>query len=95
MDILLSKRISPYYFIKAVGEQLPTGIGITGVEQVSLQLPSLQSQVRQAEYRVELATDKHPQEVEGMIRSFMAKEHIPWQHTRDSVVRHYDIRILS
>jgi radical SAM-linked protein len=94
MDILLSKRISPYYFIKAVGEQLPKGIGITGVEQVSMQLPSLQSQVRQAEYRVELATDKHPQEVEGVIRSFMEKEHIPWQHKRENVVRNYDIRIL-
>lgn len=93
MDILLSKRFSPYYFVKAVARQLPRGIGITGVEQVSLQLPSLQSQVRQAEYRVELATDKQPQEVEEVIRSFMAKTHFPWQHTRDHVVRHYDIRI--
>ncbi len=94
MDILLSKRFSPYYFIKAVAEQLPRGIGITGVEQVSLQLPSLQSQVRQAEYRVELATDKQPQEVEEVIRSFMAKRNFPWQHTRDHAVRHYDIRTL-
>ena len=94
MDILLSKRFSPYYFIKAVAQQLPLGIGITGVEQVSPQIPSLQSQVRQAEYRVELDTDKQPQEVEEMIRSFMAKKNFPWQHTRDHVIRHYDIRIL-
>lgn len=94
MDILLSKRFSPYYFIKAVAEQLPRGIGITGVEQVSPQLPSLQSQVRQAEYRVELDTDKQPKEVEEVIHSFMAKNNFPWQHTRDHVIRHYDIRIL-
>ena len=94
MDILLSKRFSPYYFIKAVAQQLPLGIGITGVEQVSPQIPSLQSQVRQAEYRVELDTDKQPQEVEEVIRSFMGKEHFPWQHMRDHVIRHYDIRIL-
>ncbi|MCJ7807809.1 MAG: TIGR03936 family radical SAM-associated protein, partial [Dehalococcoidia bacterium] len=40
MDILFNKRFSPYYFIKAVGEQLPNGIGLIGVEQVAMQLPS-------------------------------------------------------
>jgi len=57
MDILLQKRVSPYFFIKVVSEQLPSGIGILGVEQVSLTAPSLQSQVREAEYRVEVEAD--------------------------------------
>ncbi len=94
MDILLRKRVSPYFLIKTVGEQLPRGIGILGVAQVALPLPSLQSQVRQAEYRVELATDKRAQEVEEALHSFLAKNQLPWQHRRESEVRHYDLRSL-
>jgi radical SAM-linked protein len=94
MDILFNKRFSPYYFMKAVGEQLPRGIGLVGVEQVATQLPSLQSQVRKAEYCVELETDRLAQEVEEELRSFMAKSEFPWQHRRDHDVRHYDIRSL-
>jgi len=94
MDILLQKRISPYFFIKVVSEQLPSCIGILGVEQVSLTAPSLQSQVREAEYRVEVEADGGVDKVEAALRSFLAKEHIPWQHQRDTGVRRYDLRPL-
>jgi len=94
MDILLRRRVSPYFFIKVVSEQLPSGIGILGVEQVSLTAPSLQSQVREAEYRVEVEADGGVEKVEAALRSFLAKEHIPWQHQRDTGVRRYDLRPL-
>ena len=94
MDIMFNKRFSPYYFIKAVGEQLPRGIILVGVEQVAMQLPSLQSQVRKAEYCVELETGRLAQEVEEELMAFMAKSEFPWQHRRDHDVRHYDIRSL-
>jgi radical SAM-linked protein len=94
MDIMLRKRFSPYYFIKTVGEQLPCGIGLVGVEVVALPLPSLQSQVRQAEYGVELETDKRAQEVEEALNSFMVKKQLPWQHRRDREMRQYDLRSL-
>lgn len=94
MDIMLRRKVSPYFFIKVVGEQLPRGMGIVEVVQVALPLPSLQSQVRQAEYRVELATDKRAVGVEEALRSFLAKRELPWQHQRDGEVRHYDLRSL-
>jgi len=94
MDIMLRKRFSPYYLIKTVGEQLPRGIGLVGVELVALPLPSLQSQVRQAEYQVELETDKRAQEVEEALHSFMEKKQLPWQHRRDREIRKYDLRSL-
>jgi radical SAM-linked protein len=94
MDILLRRRVSPYFFIKAVSEQLPADISILGVEQVSLTAASLQSQVREAEYRVEVETDGGVEKVEAAVRSFMAKEHIPWQHQRDTGIRRYDLRPL-
>ena len=94
MDILLQRRVSPYFFIKVVSEQLPSGIDIMGVEQVSLAAPSLQSQVREAEYRVEVEADGGVDKVEAALSSFLAKEHIPWQHHRDTGVRRYDLRPL-
>ena len=94
MDILLRKRVSPYYFIKVASEQLPRGIGIIRVEQVALTLPSLQSQIRQAEYQVEVAADKQVEEVEAVLRSFLAAKQFPWQHRRDTGVRYYDLRPL-
>jgi radical SAM-linked protein len=94
MDLWLRRRISSYFFVKMVSEQLPSGIGILRVEQVALTLPSLQSRMRQAEYRVEVETDKGAEEVEGVLRSFLAREHLPWQHMRDTGVRRYDLRPL-
>ena len=94
MDILLRRRVSPYSFIKVISEQLPSGIDILGVEQVSLTASSLQSQVREAEYRVEVEADGGVDRVEAALRSFLAEEHIPWQHQRDTGVRHYDLRLL-
>lgn len=94
MDIHLRKRTSPYFFIKTVSAQLPGGIGLLGVEQVALTLPSLQSQMRQAEYRVELETDKGAQEVEEALHSFLAAKQWPWQHERDKGIRRYDLRSL-
>jgi len=94
MDLWLRRRVSSYFFVKMVSEQLPSGIGILRVEQVALTLPSLQSRMRQAEYRVEVETDKGAEEVEEVLRSFLAKKHLPWQHIRDTGVRRYDLRPL-
>lgn len=94
MDITMRKRVSPYHFSRLVAEQLPPGVSLSRAEHVAPGLPSLQSQVRQAEYHVELDIGKGPSEVEGALRSFMAKEHVPWQHQRDTEVRRYDLRPL-
>lgn len=94
MDLFLRKTISPYFLMKAVSEQMPAGMGIIGVDQVSPKLPSLQSQVSQAEYRVELETDKSEADVRQAIESFMGNDHFSWQHRRDGEVRQYDLRAL-
>jgi radical SAM-linked protein len=94
MDVMLRKRFSPYSFFKVVGEQLPDGMGLVAASEVALSLPSLQSQVRKAEYRVDLSTDKQKSEVEEAIQMFMAKTNLPWQHKREGEVRHYDLRSM-
>ncbi len=94
MDIVLTKWSSPHAFTAAVGRQLPQGIVISQVYNTPLTMPSLQSQVRFAEYIVALETGKAPEEIESAIAVLLAKESLPWQHQRDTGPRRYDLRTL-
>jgi radical SAM-linked protein len=94
MDIVLSKWSSPHTFTSSVSRQLPPGIEITRVYNTALTLPSLQSQVRFAEYRVGLEADKAKEDIESAITVLLAKETLPWEHQRDTGPRRYDLRQL-
>jgi radical SAM-linked protein len=94
MDVILSRWLSPQSFLSAVSHQLPLGIDVDQVLNAPLTLPSLQSQVRFAEYRVSLETQKNRDDVEDAIASLMARNELPWQHHRDTGVRRYDLRVL-
>ena len=93
MDVFMERRILPYYFMRGVAHQLPRGIEIKEVREMGLRLPSLQSQVRFAEYRVEVAAEE-TLEIPPALRSLLAKETLPWQHMRDTGPRRYDLRAL-
>ncbi len=94
MDVWLAKYISPHSFTTCVSRQLPPGIEITQAYQIALTLPSLQSQVRYAEYRVEVTAKEGEQGLEAALASLLAKEHLPWQHQRDTGPKSYDLRAL-
>jgi radical SAM-linked protein len=94
VDIILAKPASPHFFIEVVSRQLPAGIRIWQVYQVAPTLPSLQSQIRYAEYKVEVATGKRQKEIESALTSLLSLKHLPWQHQRDTGPRKYDLRAL-
>jgi radical SAM-linked protein len=94
MDITLSRWTSPPAFRAAMERQLPRGVRIREVLAVAPTLPSLQSQVRLAEYTVTVATGKTPEEVQAAIDGLLAKDTLPWEHKRDTGPRRYDLRTL-
>jgi len=94
MDITLTKPASPHFFTAAVSKQLPPGIEIRQVYQIAPNIPSLQSQVRYAEYKVELETEKTAKDIASALNNLLALKHLPWQHQRDTGPRHYDLRTL-
>jgi len=94
MDIVMAEWASPHSFIAAVRPQLPPGIEIRQVYNIPLNMPSLQSQVRFAEYKVELAAEKPPEDIKSAITRMLAAKSLPWQHQRDTGPRHYDLRAL-
>ena len=94
MGILCTKWVSPHFLTAAVSQQLPPGIKILQVYQLALTMPSLQSQVRYAEYRVEVETEKGQKDIESALTSLLSIKHLPWQHQRDTGTRNYDLRAL-
>ncbi|HEY94367.1 MAG TPA: DUF2344 domain-containing protein [Dehalococcoidia bacterium] len=94
LDVYTSDFVSPHWFADAVNKQLPAGISILGVQQIGVTIPSLQSQVRQAEYRVEVERADGPADIESAIVSLLSLGKLPWYHERDTGKREYDLREL-
>ena len=94
MDVFCTRWSSPHIFTTAVGQQLPTGIEILQVYPIAPTMPSLQSQVRYAEYNVEVATEKGRQDAETALTNLLLVKQLPWQHQRDTGPRNYDLRAL-
>lgn len=94
MDIFCIKGVAPHFFISAVNQQLPPGLTVDKVYPIAFDLPSLQSQVSRAEYKVEVDTGTGPQDIKAALCSLLSLQHLPWQHQRDTGPRHYDLRAL-
>ena len=94
MDVFCTKWVSPHFFTKVVSQQLPPGIEILQVYPIDLSQPSLQSQVRYAEYEVAADTEKEQKEIETALTSLLSLEHLPWHHQRDTGTKYYDLRAL-
>jgi radical SAM-linked protein len=94
MDIVLAKFVSPHVFTAAVGRQLPEGIAIRQIYNSPLAMPSMQSQVRFAEYTVGMATDRKKPDIEAAVAGLLEKSSLPWQHQRDTGPHKYDLRAL-
>jgi radical SAM-linked protein len=94
MDVFCTGRVSPHGFKTVVSQQLPTGIRVQGVYPVAMALPSLQAQVRHAEYRVEVETERQQPDVDSALTGLISLAHLPWQHRRDTGLRSYDLRAL-
>ncbi|HAV10462.1 MAG TPA: hypothetical protein DCX22_02465 [Dehalococcoidia bacterium] len=96
MDAYFGRQISSQYMLSQINRQIPAGISIYDIWAVGIEMPSLQAQVRFAEYTVTIDTigDKTFTDTEQAIYNMLAAKTITWQHTRDKSVRTYDLRAL-
>jgi radical SAM-linked protein len=93
MDVFLQERMTPRAFIEALSTQLPPAISLTGARETGMALPSLQADVRAAEYEVDAPVPAGV-DVDQAIATVLAAESIPWQHKREDEVKAYDLRPL-
>ena len=94
MDVVLQEPVTPYFLIQTVKQQLPRGLEVLEVIQVPLTDPSVQSQLRHAEYHVVVRVDKSTEEMQAAIASLLQAKELPWHHMRDTGPRFYDLRAL-
>ncbi len=94
-DIFLSERTEPARLAAALEEALPPGMEVLSVQEVGLELPALQTQVRWAEYEVDVPRgDRSLEDVRNAISDILAAESFPWEHRRETKVLRYDLRPL-
>lgn len=94
LDVYLKRRLSPFYFLKKVSQQAPPTLQLFAANDLPLDWPSLQSQVRSAEYRVGVETTETIAAAQAAAEALLAKATLPWEHQRDKEVRKYDLRQL-
>ena len=76
MDLILERPVMPLTFAQRLAPHLPSGLKVVSVEEVYHRLPSLQSQVRAAEYRVKVEWAESRQALEARVAEFLAAETI-------------------
>ncbi|HTE86318.1 MAG TPA: TIGR03936 family radical SAM-associated protein [Dehalococcoidia bacterium] len=94
MDIFLATKMTADSFADALVPQLPPDLCINSVTEVPLTLPSIQSQMRAAEYEVSLPRDLDQAALQEQITELLARDEIPWKQQREKDVKSYDLRPL-
>ena len=94
-DIFLADRLEPREVLACLSRVLPQGLEATAAWEVGLAALSLQSQLRWAEYEVDVpATDLDWSEAQQAIDRLLVAETFPWEYRRETKVRRYDLRPL-
>ena len=95
MDIVLSEGVDPVEARERLGAALPGGIAVVELEEVGERLPSLQSAVRAAHYRVSFAQDAlDVASLRASVDTLLAAETLDWEEQRGpgKKPRRYDLR---
>lgn len=93
LDLVLASRVSPADARARVSTALPSGICVFSVEEVGVNAPSLQSQVRWAQYQVTVK-GLDQERVDKAIRRILEAKSLPTEYRRENKVRAYDLRPL-
>jgi len=94
VDVILSETLSPEKFMSRVRPNLPQGLSVSRAEDVPAKSPSLQSMLRQAEYRVSVETSMSEDDLTWRITNLLAADHLEQQRTRKGHTETFDLRPL-
>ena len=94
-DVYLSERVAPADVLSALPPVLPAGLKALAAEEVGLAAPALQTQVRWAEYEVDVpGGQRSAGEVRRAISELLGARSLPWEHQRTAKLQRYDLRPL-
>jgi radical SAM-linked protein len=93
-EVYLSEAVAPEVALKSIAPNLPPGIEAISVEEIGVLAPSMQSQLRWAEYEVELSADVSEERVREAVERLLNARSWPAEYRRETRVREYDLRPL-
>ncbi len=93
-EVYLSEPVPPQTALEVVSARLPPGVEPLAAQEVGVQAPSLQSQLRWAEYLVDLPPGIEESRARLEVQELLAKDTLPSEYRREEKVRAYDLRPL-
>lgn len=90
LDVVLDRPLAPLDFATAVKRQLPAGLSLLEVEEVYSTLPSLQTQVRSADYEATVEGTAETANIEDRLTALLDSESLPRKRRN----KEYDLRPL-
>lgn len=94
LDVWLTHALSPGDALSSLRPALPTGLEVLGVEEVELRAPSLQSQMRAAEYRAEVQSGEPVEAVRSRMQALLDAPVLLRQRHHKGKMQSYDLRPL-
>jgi len=94
LDVWLTESLSSADLLARLQPVLPPGLGVMGVGEVDLRAPSLQSQMRAADYRVVIHTEESAQSVRARVQALLDAPALLRQRHHKGKLRTYDLRPL-
>jgi radical SAM-linked protein len=94
-DVYLSERVALERVVEALPGALTEGLRLVAVEEMGLGAPALQTQVRWAEYEVDVPREgRETRDVRSAISDLLVADAFPWEHQREKRTLRYDLRPL-
>jgi radical SAM-linked protein len=94
MDIILDRPMDGQEILSRLRPVLPGGLTISALQEVDLKTASLQSSLRQAEYRVRLTASVTSDEITQRVNQFMGTEHFEQSRVRKQRTETIDLRLM-
>lgn len=94
VDAWLRVWMPPESLVMSLRYQLPAGLPVYDAWEVLLGMPSLQSSVAMAEYRVRACRQLDEPEVRRRLQELLEAAELPWHQQRGQEMRSYDLRAL-
>jgi radical SAM-linked protein len=94
LDAWLDEALAPAAMLQRLRPVLPEGLGVSAVSEVDLRQPSLQSQMRAAEYRAIVTSHEPVRAIHARIEALMAAPALLRQRHHKGRLQTYDLRPL-
>jgi radical SAM-linked protein len=94
LDLWLTEVWTPEEVLSRLQDAVPNGLEVLGVEEVDLKAPSLQSQMRAADYRAVVQSEEMAEGIRTRVKALLDAPTLPRQRHHKGKMQSYDLRPL-